>query len=204
LIESTNYRFPKIAPKRRKSVKRNVRQTEKMNSNLIDKLKSWDGVHIEYLKKLYNSDNTNANFYENLVSICTTEKDLQKVSTWLIKHHYDNGHTLSNSETERLLTSCNTAENWEAKLHLLQLLPHFELTEKSIIIADDFVRNCLTDSNKFVRAWAYNGLYELTKYIPELRTELEFICQRAMEIESAAIKSKVKKILSALSKKKNE
>lgn len=174
-----------------------------MNTKIIDNLKSWDGVHIEYLTNLYNIDKTNADFFENLVTICVNEQDLQKTTTWLIKHHYDNGQVLPKPLTEKLLTACNNVENWEAKLHLLQLLPHFELTEKSIIITEDFVRNCLTDKNKFVRAWAYNGLYELTKYIPELKTELEFICQRAMETESASIKSKVKKILLNLSKKKS-
>ncbi len=174
-----------------------------MNTTLIDKLKSWDGVHIEYLTKLYNTDKTNADFFESLVTICVDEQDLQKTTTWLIKHHYDNGQVLPKPLTEKLLTACKNVENWEAKLHLLQLLPHFELTEKTIIITEDFARKCLTDNNKFVRAWAYNGLYELTKYIPELKTELAFICQRAMETESASIKSKVKKILLNLNKKKS-
>jgi hypothetical protein len=173
-----------------------------MNTVLNNKLKLWDGVHIEYLTELYGANSSSLDFLENLVTICVNEQDLQKTATWLIKHHYDNGHTLSEMLTERLLTSCKTVENWEAKLHLLQLLPHFKLTDKSIPIADDFARNCLIDSNKFVRAWAYNGLYELTKYIPEMKTELVFICQRAMETESAAIKSKVKKILLALNKQK--
>lgn len=173
-----------------------------MSLHLIDKLKSWDGVHIEYLTKLYIANKTDTNFFENLITISITERDLQKASTWLIKHHYDNGHSLSKSDTEKLLTVCNIVENWEAKLHLLQLIPHFELTEKSIVIADNFARNCLTDKNKFVRAWAYNAIYELTKYIPELNSELEFICQSAMETESVSIKAKVKKILLNLNKKK--
>ena len=180
-----------------------MRQIIAMDINLKSKLGLWDCIHIEYLIKLYRENSSDIEFFENLVTICINEQELQKTTTWLIKHHYDNGQTLPNSFTERLLTSCKTVENWEAKLHLLQLLPHFKLTNKSIPIADDFARNCLIDNNKFVRAWAYNGLYELTKYIPEMKTELEFICQRAMETESAAIKSKVKKILFALNKQKN-
>lgn len=174
-----------------------------MNTNLIDKLKAWDGVHIEYLTDLYNTDKTNADFLGNLVTICINEQDLQKTATWLIKHHYDSGQVLPKPLIKKLLTACNNVKIWEAKLHLLQLLQHFELTEKTIIITENFARNCMTDNNKFVRAWAYNGLYELTKYIPELKTELEFICQRAMETESASIKSKVKKILLNLSNKKS-
>lgn len=172
-----------------------------MNADLKSKLELWDGVHIEYLKKLYQVNSSSLDFFENLITICVNEQDLQKAATWLIKYHYDNGQALPDYLTERLLTACKNVENWEAKLHLLQLLPHFNLTDKSIIITDDFARECLADNNKFVRAWAYNGLYELTKYIPELKTELEFICQRAMETESAAIKSKVRKIILTLNKK---
>jgi hypothetical protein len=170
--------------------------------NLIDKLKVWDGVHIEYLTKLYNAEKTNTYFFENLITICTIDKDLQIASTWLIKHHYDNGNTLPILDTDNLLNICTTLKNWEAKLHLLQLLPHFRLTNKTITLVDDFTRNCLTDNNKFVRAWAYNGLYELTKYLPEMKTELELICQKAMETESASIKAKVKKVLINLKKNK--
>ena len=173
-----------------------------MNSELNSKLKLWDGVHIEYLAELYGANSSRLEFFENLVTICVNEQDLQKTATWLIKHHYDNGQTLPKQLTERLLTSCKTVKNWEAKLHLLQLLPYFKLTNKSIILTEDFIRKCLEDNNKFVRAWAYNGFYELTKYIPELREELEFVCQRAMETESAAIKSKVKKILFTINKQR--
>lgn len=173
-----------------------------MNSELNSKLKLWDGVHTEYLTELYGVNSLSLDFFENLVAICVNEQDLQKTATWLIKHHYDNGQKLPGFLTERLLTSCKTVENWEAKLHLLQLLPYFKLTNKSIIITEDFTRKCLEDNNKFVKAWAYNGLYVLTKYIPELTTELEFICQRAMETESAAIKSRVKKILLAINKRR--
>lgn len=176
---------------------------EKVNTTLIEKLKSWDGIHIEYLTKLYHQEKINVDFFEDLITICIKEQDLQKAVTWLIKHHYDNGQVLQNTLTERLLTACENVRNWEAKLHLLQLLPHFELSENSVIIADDFTRKCMIENNKFVRAWAYNELYELTKYIPELETELELICQRAMESESASIKSKVNKILLKLNNKKH-
>ena len=174
-----------------------------MNIDLINSLKLWNGVQTEYLIQLYRENYLNPVFFDDLATIYVKEKDLQKTTTWLIKHHYDNGHILPDSLTEKLLAVCKDVENWEAKLHLLQLLSKFKLTKKSIITVEDFVRKCLADDNKFVRAWAYHGLYELTKYIPEMKLEVELLCQRAMETESAAIKSKVRKIISALNKKKN-
>lgn len=39
-------------------------------------------------------------------------------------------------------------------------------------------------------------------YVPELKGELEHLCNRAMETESASVKAKVKKVLLKLSKSK--
>jgi hypothetical protein len=172
-----------------------------MIMDLECKLREWDGVHIEYLTRIYAAHYLDLIFFHTLISICINDQSLQKPTTWLIKHHYDNGHTLPCDLTEKLLTTCKNIENWEAKLHLLQLLPYIKLTEKSIIITEDFTRKCLKDNNKFVRAWAYNGIYELTKYIPELNNELESICKIAMETESASVKSKVRKIQKLLNKR---
>ena len=172
-----------------------------METDLLSKLRLWDGVRVEYLKELYNANSSSIDFFDKLISICVNEQYLQNVATWLIKHHYDKGRTLPEFLAERLLAGCKNLKNWEAKLHVLQIIPHVTLSKKSIIIIDEFVRECLADNNKFVRAWAYNGFYVLTKYIPELKTELELICQRAMETESAAVKSRVRKIILALNKK---
>ncbi|MBX2931726.1 MAG: hypothetical protein KF781_07270 [Chitinophagaceae bacterium] len=172
-----------------------------MNKKLATKLKLWDEIHTEYLTNLYSENATNTTFFEDLVAICKNQQDLHKVMTWLIKHHYDNGNRLPDMLIEKVIINCQNINNWEAKLHLLQIMPHIKLSEVSMLTFEPFIRNCLADKNKFVRAWAYNGLYELTKYIPELKHELKFICEKAMETESAAIKSKVRKILLTINKR---
>lgn len=168
-----------------------------INSNLIDKLTKWDGIHIKYLSELYAIHFSNKHFFEELMTICNTNNDLEIASTWLIKHHYDSGKSLSKLLTKNLLKTTKNIQNLEAKLHILQLLPHFKLSTKSIQYAEDFVRKCLLDKNKFVKAWALNGLFELTFYIPEMKPELISLCQIALEKESPAIKSKARKILLA-------
>lgn len=173
-----------------------------MKNELLESLQNWDGVHIDYVTNLYQTHCNAPSFFDDLIEIYTSKKDLQKVTTWLIKHHYDNGKTLPQTLTEQLAIVAPTVENWEAKLHILQLLPHFKLTDESFVKADDFVRQCLKDKNKFVKAWAYHGMYELSIYVPEMKEELEHLCNRAMETESASVKSKVKKVLLKLSKRK--
>ena len=170
-----------------------------MNS-LIASLQAWDGVHTQYLMGVYAAEMNDAAFFKGLIASCASNAEVQIAATWLIKHHYDNGNTLDRSDTEKLVKLSAALESWEAKLHVLQLLPHFKLSDETVILADDFARECLTHPNKFVRAWAYQGLFTLTKYMPEMKRELAILCQGAMETESAAIKAKVRKILLALAK----
>ena len=172
-----------------------------MNMSLIDKLKSWDGVHVSYLTELYNSFSSSTEFFKNVINICKNNPELHIPATWLVKHHYDQGNSLPYLLTEEYLKECANFNVWEAKLHLLQVFPHFNLSDNSVVLMEDFVRDCLTDKKKFVKAWAYNGLFALTKYNPELVTEVEFICNKAMQTESAAIKAKVRKILKAINSK---
>jgi hypothetical protein len=58
-----------------------------------------------------------------------------------------------------------------------------------------FVRIKLSDPNKFVRAWAYKGFYELAKAFPEYQTEASQFFEMAMRDEPASVKTRVGKIL---------
>ena len=173
-----------------------------MNQTLIQDLEAWDGKHRDYLLKLYEKNITQANFFENLVEIYQQRTDLQVVSSWLIKHQYDLKKTISQELIDQVLEICNEVEHWEARLHILQLLPHWEIKEDLLLTVDDFVRKCLEDNNKFIRAWAFEGMFAVARYIPEYIPELKMLCQHALENESAAIKSKVRHIVKKIDKLK--
>lgn len=58
-----------------------------------------------------------------------------------------------------------------------------------------FLRNCLISDNKFVRAWAYNGFYELALQYPAYKTEVKKFLDMAMKDEAASVKARVRNIL---------
>lgn len=169
-----------------------------MNKTLVHQLKQWSGKSKQYILDLYNACVTQPAFFEDLTDICIKYPDLQVACTWLIKYHYDNKYQLPQTLTESLLDSAESLIDWQAKLHLLQLIPHFKLTESSVIKVDDFSRQCLKDRNKFVRAWAFSALYEVFKYIPEIKNELQYLCEMALETESAAVKVRARRTLSKI------
>ena len=58
-----------------------------------------------------------------------------------------------------------------------------------------YERHGLTDQNKFVRAWSYNGLYELATSFPSLRKEAERFFDMALADEAASVKARVRNIM---------
>jgi hypothetical protein len=161
-------------------------------------LQQWGRGPVENLAKMYRAHASNPNFFEALVRIYSSEQEFQTPVAWLVKHHYSQGHRLPKHVTEALMACCHTVEAWPARIYLLQLIPQMDLSSQSLLRAEDLVRSCLKDSNTFVRAWAINGLHALTRYVPELTAEVLFICEKALETETAAIKSRVRKILAEI------
>lgn len=67
---------------------------------------------------------------------------------------------------------------------------------------EPFVRQAMNSKKKFVKASAYQAYFEIVKNIPELQNEFCHICERAFIIESASIKSKVRKIVKEIGEKR--
>ena len=170
--------------------------------DLIPPLQHWDGTHMEYLTDLYEQYHHDPTFFLSLLEITEENSSLQTATTWLIKHQYDQKQSLPQEIIDQLLTTSMQLDHWEAKLHILQLLPKVTIAQNTLNTVDQFVRKCLKDDTKFVRAWAYQGLYEVYKHIPEYEHELRLLCENALQTESAAIKARVRKVLAALDKRK--
>ena len=59
------------------------------------------------------------------------------------------------------------------------------------------LRHCLSDTNKFVRAWSYNGLAELAKQYPQYRGEVKQLFELAQndDSEAASVKARIRNIV---------
>lgn len=155
---------------------------------------------IESLRRMYAERVDDSGFFDLLISKCFSDSESQRDTTWLVKHHYASGKTLPEFQVNKLLGICENVAQWETAVHILQLLSKFKLTEHTIILVEDFVRKSLIHPNKFVRAWAFQGMYELSKYMPGLTGELYALCEKALETEGAAVKARVRKVLLCLKK----
>lgn len=166
-----------------------------MKENLKQQLLNWDGVHIGYLLDIYVNIKNDLYSFDEIIDYYLLETELQKVTSWLIKHHYDTKNQLTESQIEKILSASNRLKDWEGQLHILQLIPKFNIDKNIASKIKSFVRKSMTSEKKFVKAAAYEAYFEIVKCIPELLSEFKLLCEESLVKESASIRSKIKKIL---------
>lgn len=160
---------------------------------LREKLSDWDGKTVSYLSDLFNAERPNPNFVDQLLELLSEDK-LQSAVTWLLKYALENAVTLEAAQAYELLSKVDILTTWQAKLHLLQMMPLLHLPENLKYHLAGFCRSSTEDENKFVRAWGYNGLYELATIYSEFRDGLEIVFASAMETEPASVKARLRNI----------
>jgi len=155
---------------------------------------NWDGKSSDEIDAIYCRHNDDNFFISQIIELAQQEP-LQKGATWLLKRHFEGGRQIEESQIAKIFGLLPNLKNWETKLHILQSLPYMKIanTEKKEI--EFFLRKCLTDKNKFVRAWAYNGFYELSMQHSEYMAETKQFLEMAMRDETPSVKARIRNIL---------
>ncbi|ABD81565.1 hypothetical protein [Saccharophagus degradans] len=162
--------------------------------SLEQEILNWDGKSSADISEIYSHYSCDSDFTITLVDFCKP-KDLQKGATWLLKKHLERNHRLSTAQIATIYQLVSNLNGWEAKLHILQSMAYMPVGEKEKQGVEVFLRNCLISDNKFVRAWAYNGFYELALQYPAYKTEVKKFLDMAMKDEAASVKARVRNIL---------
>lgn len=162
--------------------------------SLQQEIKCWDGKSAIDIKTIYQNHQHDKSFSEKIIQLIN-QPCFQKAATWLLKHHLEKKHQLTKNQNLKILSLLVKLDCWEAKLHILQCLPYLKIFDESKKDAEAFLRQCLVDKNKFVRAWAYNGFYELSIWHPEYQAETQLFFDMAMKDEAASVKARIRNIL---------
>ncbi len=155
---------------------------------------SWDGKSSNDIDAIYGRHNEENTFASNIIDL-SEQEGLQKGTTWLLKRYLENGQTITPSEIALVFKLLRKLGHWESKLHILQCIPFMQIaiTEKAEV--ETFLRKCLVDDNKFVRAWAYNGFYEISVQYPEYRNETKQFFEMAMRDEAPSVKARIRNVM---------
>lgn len=162
--------------------------------SLRNDILSWDGKSGHDITLVYERYNASHNFINELIEHCRVF-ELQKDATWLIKKYCENGGKLTENQILKVLSSLSKYKHWETELHILQIMPYFPIPMSVKKEVEFFLMSYLEQNQKFVRAWSYNGFYELARQYPEYQEEVKQFFEMALRDESASVKARIRNIL---------
>lgn len=167
--------------------------------SLKDVVAQWDGKSVEPMLKIYDVNKADITFGSKLVKSLGDTKS-ERGTTWLIKHHLEQGwQPQSARETSAILKAVPGTNHWEAHLHLLQCLPYLTIPASRTNPLYAHLLSAIHNDAKFVRAWAYHGLYVLASQHPSFSTSARQILSQGLETEAAAsAKVKIRHALKSL------
>ncbi len=155
---------------------------------------NWDGKSADIIKHIYQSYHKQPGFSDLIVRLIN-DVSYQKGATWLLKAYVESGNQLKQEQIKAVFVLLHKLEHWETKLHILQCLPFMPVGNTERKKLEIFLRKSLADSNKFVRAWTYNGFYELAMQYPEYQEETKQFFEMVMRDESASVKARIRNIM---------
>lgn len=162
--------------------------------HIDQEITSWDGKSAADIKAIYDAHNEDNNFSDTIIALSFTQA-CEKGATWLLKAWLEAGNTLEQPQIAIIYRSLDRLECWESKLHVLQSIPYMSIADAESSKVYHFLRPLLTDRNKFVRAWAYNGFYELSRQHSKYINETKQYFEMAMRDEAPSVKARIRCIM---------
>ncbi|MEO1160828.1 MAG: hypothetical protein AAFW74_10315 [Pseudomonadota bacterium] len=164
--------------------------------SLERELGQWNRKSKDFISGLFDRYHDRPGFLTGLAGMLD-DPQLQSGATWLLKHHFDEGgEPFEQDLVAAIYRKTPALIHWDARLHILQCMAQMPVPEPEMRTVESFVRHCLTDDARFVRAWAYSGLCELARRFPEFQTEAARVLNEALSHETAgSVLSRVRREL---------
>lgn len=161
---------------------------------LEQEIASWNKKSADDILEIYGRHASSPSFIPDLIPLIAQEAT-QSGATWLLKQYFEDGNRLAQADINTVYQSLPQLEEWEAKLHILQSIPYMPIPASEAARVHSFLHQCVTDTKKFVRAWAYNGFDELATQHQEFAAETEQLLESALQDEATSVKARVRNIL---------
>lgn len=161
--------------------------------SLKQEIASWDGKSSSDIDAIYTR-HCDDEYFDSKIIEFSRKAVLQKGATWLLKRHLEDGQKLEANKSAALFKLLPKLEHWESRLHILQCLPYMQISKAAKENVEIFLRSCLMGDNKFERAWAYSGFYELSLQYPEYKEETKQFFEMAMRDEAPSVKARIRNI----------
>lgn len=170
--------------------------------SIRDELEAYDGKHTDVLEGILSRHRSTNSFVGSLVPLVAEEdQKLQTAATRRLNTLAENDVQFRLEHLLALFGSLSELTHWISKLHVCQMLQYVAIPDESARNVVWFLERNLWDENGFLRAWSYNGFYELAsqhrKYIPYAMEQLD----RGEADQAGSVRARIRNIRKALNKK---
>ncbi|MDR0440906.1 MAG: hypothetical protein LBI59_07990 [Candidatus Accumulibacter sp.] len=164
--------------------------------SLQSDIEAWDGQSVEALRRIHEAHRDDPGLAPALVELMGSLR-YRMAATRLLKRHFEAGIPVPDPHAvaQGMCAALDKLEHWECRLDALQCLPSLPIDEDQAAAVERFLRACLADGNKFVRAWAYAGIHWLAARRPRFAAEAAAILEAGLRDEPASVKAKIRKCL---------
>ncbi len=161
---------------------------------LKEEIRNWDGKTAGDILAIYHEHVCHRDFSHDLIA-ALSEPPLQNGASWLLKEYLSNKNQLEATTIARVYHLLPLFDHWESKLHILQCMKFMPIPIDLKNELHQFLRLCLKDQNKLIRAWGYNGINVIATHFPEFESERDELLEKARENEAASVKARIRNIL---------
>lgn len=161
--------------------------------DLAARLNSFDGKHVAELEEVARQLPPEPAVIELLCSLSRESSSrLQTAATWILKRFHDDGFAYSTAQAGRLADLLQDCSHWEARLHLLQILPSWRLSKARGKRLIPLLTSLLDDSNKFIRAWSYHAVACLADRDPTGRELACRLIEQGQRDAAASVRARIR------------
>ncbi len=161
-------------------------------------LARFNGKDTALLKRIAERHVPNTATVRKLLALAKGNKVvLQSGATRLLKWWCERGLSFNKRQSSDLVGLLRKDIPWESRLHILQMLSALSIADEQKSKLHRVLSDNLTHANKFVRAWAYNGLAVLAVRFPEYKKEAYEILEMGMRDEVASVKARIRNVMKA-------
>ena len=164
-------------------------------SRLEARLQHFDGKHIDSLFRIAATLPCDPSTIDELISLTErSDPPMQIGATWILKRFQSQDVSFSSAQVTKLIEQLCGSGPWESRLHLLQMLPKLDIPAPCTEMLFQFLVRIVSESNKFVRAWAYTALHSLATQHPDYISKVMPLLENGLQDEAASVRARLRQL----------
>lgn len=162
--------------------------------DIVEAINKFNGKVTKPLDRLVTSNLDKVDI-DSLVDIArSNDPKQQQATTWIIKKFLESKGRLTTGQTQKLLKTAPDFKQWEATLHICQIVGYLQIPTGSAVSFYKYLENLTRDPKNLIRAWAYNALYEFAQQYPDKQNEVKKLLNTGLRDPAPSVRARLKSL----------